>query len=95
MSDHKLPKTYDDAIAQGYKPITDLKQFVAEKLGLTMDQFHARGHDFALDPNSVDCTTAPPGTLCRRQCVTDSHGNRVGILGKCANGGCVLAYGQC
>ena len=59
------PKTPEEAIAQGYKPITDLNAFIRQKRGLIEEEFQ---HLHSFSPSlGVDC--AKPENLnqvCRR-----------------------------
>jgi hypothetical protein len=63
-----VPKTLEDALAQGYNPIRNVDQYIREKLGLSQAEFddHRRKSPFFLSVG-VDCSD--PNNLnmvCRR-----------------------------
>jgi hypothetical protein len=93
MAQHGVPQTWEEAKAAGYKKIEDIEAFVREHFGLTVEQFHARQHQFSLAAApEVDCSTAQPDTICCKSCDEKTH---VGIIGKCENGGCAYYSGTC
>ncbi|MBB3476579.1 MULTISPECIES: hypothetical protein [unclassified Novosphingobium] len=92
MSDHELPRTLSEAKARGYERITDLKAFLEERLGLSLEEFKARHHNFAAS-DGADCAHDPEGTPCYSECHEEQH---IGIFGACGpNGTCDLYQGPC
>jgi hypothetical protein len=63
-----FPKTAEEALARGYKPIRNLDRYIRKKLGISQAELKNRRHEFAFSLLlGVDC--ANPNNLnrlCRR-----------------------------
>ena len=92
MAKHAMPATVDEALARGWTKVDDLPAFVRDRLGLSIERFHADRRSFAAGAD-VDCGTAPAGTLCFHQCYEAQH---IGVIGRCGpNRTCDTYSGPC
>jgi hypothetical protein len=63
-----FPKTAEEALARGYKPIRDLDRYIREKLGISQAELEFRRNEFAFSL-SIGVNCADPSNLnkvCRR-----------------------------
>ena len=78
-----VPKTLDEALKLGFKPITDIEAFLTEHHPGLLHRSHP--HLMATE-GPVDCSDpANAGKQCRQ--VLDEHNNAV-VIGFCFNGTC-------
>lgn len=95
MTDHASdPKTYDDAIAQGFTPIEDFGRFLADKVGMSEAEFDRAQHRFVVANGLCDCSTTNTACKCADYCSP----NGVRIIRYCGpNGICNgrAVYGTC
>jgi hypothetical protein len=56
------PRTYEEALTQGFKPAPDIEQRLATE-GISPEEFNIRKEEYAARLG-VDCVTAPPGAKC-------------------------------
>jgi hypothetical protein len=63
-----FPKTVEEALARGYKPIPDLDTYIRERLGIPHEEFELRRDEFSFSL-SIGVNCADPNNLnkvCRR-----------------------------
>jgi hypothetical protein len=48
-----FPKTAEEALARGYKPIRDLDRYIREKLGISQAELEFRRNEFAFSLSMV------------------------------------------